>query len=233
MKFFTALFVTLVAIHASTQSPVQDKDIGQIVVEILNKVLPETKIILDHANTWADQLDSNKDHNEKIIVDGLTKVATKITGIIATLIGKLKEDASDSGKVIIDCIQTEKPQVDTLIGAALKQIADCEFKNYEDLSALITTVLKQLLELQANFETLTLNLSECGSGDSFCLTIFLGGIVEQFEDNIIPNAKVDLGQLKDLISGVVDSTMQCHIKEVIQKDITDVIDNLTTCFYNR
>ncbi|CAG9773029.1 unnamed protein product [Ceutorhynchus assimilis] len=232
MKFFATLFIALVAVHASTQSPVEKTSkAAKFVAEIVDVIVAETEKLLEPVNAWADQLDSNKDNYEHLLVNVLTALSVAINDKVTATVQEASAGASESGKAIIDCLVAEESNVDVLMNTILEKIIDCEFEIYDNATDLVKNVLKQVAETQTNFKALSTALVECTAGDFLCLAFFSQNVVLQLQASIV-NAVSDIAVLNSLAFSAVEVTKQCHVVEVLEKDAASVLDNIANCLYN-
>ncbi|CAG9773030.1 unnamed protein product [Ceutorhynchus assimilis] len=234
MKFFTTLFVALVAVHASTQSPIEETMTpSKLVADIVDFVVAETSLLLVQPLTiWAKELDSKKDNYEKVIVNQLTEVTTKINEVAISLLKAASVDASDNGKTFINCLSGEQAGVNALIGAMNQQMVDCAFVNYENATVLVKTVLYQTGVALDNLLVLSSTLANCTKGDYLCLAFFSQDVILQFQFSVL-TAIADLGAVRDLLYSVVESTQNCPLTEDVKEHVVDVLNNIATCVHNK
>ncbi|CAG9762288.1 unnamed protein product [Ceutorhynchus assimilis] len=206
---------------------------SKLVADIVDFVVAETSLILlQPLNIWAEELDSNKDNYEKVLVNRLTEVSTTINEVAISLLEAASVDASDSGKTFINCLAGEQAGVNALIGAMQQQMVDCAFVNYENATGLVKTVLKQMDEVLDNFLTLSSALADCTEGDYYCLGSFAQNVILQFEVSVLTTI-ADLGEVRDLLYSVVESTQHCPTSEDVKEHVVEVLNNIATCVHNK
>ncbi|XP_066262953.1 uncharacterized protein [Euwallacea similis] len=228
MKFFATLFVAFLAIHASTQSPVQDDSIKNIVVEILSGVLNLTNTVLTDVETQVANFEADEDAETKKIVDALAEIAAESNSALIKDIDLLKDGASDDGVAALECIDAQEENLDAAVKSTISTTADCISKKYSDIFKEVDKVLGQLRDLQDDVQGQTDTLGKCSEGELACLVSFLGTIVATGQ-KVVVALQTDVPEIISLIQNVVAQIDSCDIAPSIKDNALKIFEDTIAC----
>ncbi|ENN72589.1 uncharacterized protein LOC109542842 [Dendroctonus ponderosae] len=234
MKIFAAFFVALLAVHASTQSPVSadDSSTKQTVVEILNELLKVSAVLLEDANTYVNDLKEN----EQVIADKLASLIAKeledVNGILVSLVDELKDGATDDGKFVLGCIDAEQSKVDAAVAKTIQIIADNVLSEVPLITDLLDVILRQASELQEDVKLQTDSLDTCDSEDSECFKTFATGAVK-IAQQIASNIAEDYDILVTVTQSIIGDVESWDIRGILREDTQAIFNEVVECIYSK
>ncbi|ENN72588.1 uncharacterized protein LOC109542841 [Dendroctonus ponderosae] len=234
MKIFAAFFIALLAVHASTQSPVNadGSNTKEIVVEILNAVLKVSADLLEAANSNLDDLKENEEVIANKLASLIAKELQDLNEIFVSLVDELEDGATDDGKHVLGCIDAEKSKVDAALEKTIKQIAENALTEVPLITDLLDVILRQAGELQEDVKLQTDSLDTCDSEDSECFSTFAATALKIVQE-IASNIQEDYDMLVTVTQSIISDVEAWDIRGLIREDTQAIFNEVVECIYSK
>ncbi|ERL84812.1 uncharacterized protein LOC109542843 [Dendroctonus ponderosae] len=231
MKFFAAFFVTLLAVHASTQTPVNDASTKEVLIELLNDALKVSAALLSTANSVLNDFKTNETETAEGLANLVAKRLQTINEVVVDLVDELKDGATDQGRKVLSCVDAEKDNVDAAILKTALILADNTLTEIPLLTDLAELVLTQGAELQEDVKLLVDTLETCDSSDTICLTVFAVSATKIIKE-AVENGQEDVDALVTVVKSIISDVQAWDVRGTIREDIQAIFNDVVVCIYS-
>ncbi|ERL84815.1 uncharacterized protein LOC109542840 [Dendroctonus ponderosae] len=232
-KVCVTILGTFLAVQASNQSPALTGTTKDIIVQVLDEVLAVVSERLANASAVVDNLQSNPDQIQTKIVDEVQAVVKTLNSEVVDVLNKVRNNASDGGKAIIDCVLAEDDPAEAIIEDATASFGACISNDTSVVLAAISDGLDQLTQLVADIQAPVNTLSSCSSSDTICLLSFATSEVAVLKT--VPDLVQEyIAQWKKIYSTISADATECaaSARSEYKSQIMAVFEDSVQCILN-
>ncbi|XP_066153062.1 uncharacterized protein [Euwallacea fornicatus] len=228
MKLFATFFLVFLAIHASTQTPVKDDSIKNIIVVVVDAILKRTDTLLTNSETRYENFKADPQGETDRIVDVLAQLEADSNDLFIKRIDELKDGASDEVVAAVECIDAEEEAVNAAAKETITTTATCVSKKYDSILNEVGHVLEELRTLQTDVQTQTDTLEKCSDDEIACLNGYITSMV-QTTVKVIDAARKDVVDILAVVKEVVEQLESCDILPSIKANTLKIFDETLKC----
>jgi hypothetical protein len=209
-KVFVTVFIGLLAVNVSVQSPtVKDDTVKAIVVEIVDAILTVTNSALTDASALVDEIETNQAGVKDYIVGVFDKIGKDANAMILGVIDELRTGATADGNAIIDCIDAEQDKTEAAVSQVFDNLGTCVFDEQPKILDEARAIISQLTDLQVDVQGQTDALSACTDAELTCLAAYGVTLVATLQ-KIPPIVVSDIQDIIALVKTITADVAVCN-----------------------
>lgn len=228
MKIIAAILVALLAVQTSTQTPLGDTSSKTIIVELLNVVLTVTEKLVENAKTVNSLLEANE---ESIIADAetfLAEIGTQVNNIVLKLIDQLKEEATEDGISVLECIDGQEETTNIALAETITLTATCLSETAPALLVVANDILDHVQSVEAKVKAQVETLEACTETDLQCLIAF-GSSALELGNEISEIVAEDVDSVVAAIQEGINHVASCKLLDNVKTNTQKIFDNVVVC----
>lgn len=226
--FFVSTQLKIFFFQTSTQSPLGDTSSKTIIVELLNVVLTVTEKLVENAKTVNSLLEANQ---ESIIADAetfLAEIGTQVNNIVLKLIDQLKEEATEDGISVLECIDGQEETTNIALAETITLTATCLSETSPALLVVANDILEHVQSVEAKVKAQVETLEACTETDLQCLIAF-GSTALELGNEISEIVSQDLDSVVAVIQEGINHVASCKLLDNVKSNTQKIFDNVVVC----
>jgi len=225
---FKVFFVVLVAVHLSTQSPLKDESIKDLVLRVANQLLNTTGSALKDYTALVDGLTKDPNKVKTDIVNSVLNEGKLLNVDLLGVIDSLKDGATPDGKAVIACLDAEQNSTDLAFSKSVNSIATCLVAEVPVALPEAKIVQGHLTDIQKDAQAQVTKLSTCKDLDLVCVLTFVTNI-ESTLKKASTTIDADMIEITKVYQKVTADVAKCNLSAAIKKNLQDLFNETVVC----